>query len=225
MIGFLCLLLTLFTYWISKKMYQRWNWSLLSPLLVCPIILIALLLGLDRSYETYETGGHWLTELLKPATVAFAWPIYKYFDLLKKHGMAILLNVIVGSFLSVITSALLANYFQIDSSLEHSLAPHIVTTPIAMAISEMIGGMSQLTAVFVVLTALTGALLGPSLIRICRIKTAIAKGIMLGTSANGTGTSKAFEIGPVEGTIASLSMLLTAGASLVIVPLFLSWIH
>ncbi|MDG2658875.1 LrgB family protein, partial [Vibrio parahaemolyticus] len=65
--------------------------------------------------------------------------------------MAILLNVIVGSFLSVITSALLANYFQIDSSLEHSLAPHIVTTPIAMAISEMIGGMSQLTAVFVVL--------------------------------------------------------------------------
>ncbi|MGQ0416846.1 LrgB family protein, partial [Bacillus sp. HC-TM] len=67
--------------------------------------------------------------------------------------------------------------------------------------------------------------LGPSLIRICRIKTAIAKGIMLGTSANGTGTSKAFEIGPVEGTIASLSMLLTAGASLVIVPLFLSWIH
>ena len=58
----------------------------------------------------------------------------------------------------------------------------------------MIGGMSQLTAVFVVLTALTGALLGPSLIRICRIKTAIAKGIMLGTSANGTGTSKAFEI-------------------------------
>lgn len=167
-------------------MYQRWNWSLLSPLLVCPIILIALLLGLDTPYETYESGGHWLTELLKPATVAFAWPIYKYFDLLKKHGMAILLNVIVGSFLSVITSALLANYFQIDSSLEHSLAPHIVTTPIAMAISEMIGGMSQLTAVFVVLTALTGALLGPSLIRICRIKTAIAKGIMLGTSANGT---------------------------------------
>ena len=167
MIGFLCLLLTLFTYWISKKMYKRWNWSLLSSL-VCPIILIALLLGLDTSYETYETGGQWLTELLKPATVAFAWPIYKYFDLLKKHGMAILLNVIVGSFLSVITSALLANYFQIDSSLEHSLAPHIVTTP-----------MSQLTAVFVVLTALTGALLGPSLIRICRIKTAIAKGIML----------------------------------------------
>lgn len=145
--------------------------------------------GLDTSYETYETGGQWLTELLKPATVAFAWPIYKYFDLLKKHGMAILLNVIVGSFLSVITSALLANYFQIDSSLEHSLAPHIVTTPIAMAISEMIGGMSQLTAVFVVLTALTGALLD-LLIRICRIKTAIAKGIMLGTSANGTGTSK-----------------------------------
>ena len=97
MIGFLCLLLTLFTYWISK-MYQRWNWSLLSPLLVCPIILIALLLGLDTPYETYESGGHWLTELLKPATVAFAWPIYKYFDLLKKHGMAILLNVIVGSF-------------------------------------------------------------------------------------------------------------------------------
>ena len=54
-------------------MYQRWNWSLLSPLLVCPIILIALLLGLGTSYETYETGGHWLTELLKPATVAFAY--------------------------------------------------------------------------------------------------------------------------------------------------------
>ena len=97
MIGFLCLLLTLFTYWISKNV-STLELSLLSPLLVCPIILIALLLGLDTPYETYESGGHWLTELLKPATVAFAWPIYKYFDLLKKHGMAILLNVIVGSF-------------------------------------------------------------------------------------------------------------------------------
>ncbi|WP_242221503.1 LrgB family protein [Bacillus cereus group sp. BfR-BA-01380] len=225
MIGLLCFSLTLFTYWISKKIYIRWKWSILSPLLICPIILIFLLHMFQAPYETYESGGQWLTKLLKPATVAFAWPIYKYFYLLKKHASAILINVIVGSFLSVITSALLANWLQINPSLEHSLAPHIVTTPIAMAISEMIGGMSQLTAVFVVLTALTGALFGPMLIKLCRIKTSIAKGIMLGTSANGTGTSKAFEIGPVEGTIASLAMLLTAGASLILVPLLLPWLH
>ena len=130
MIGFLLFTINTIHILDIEENVSTLELELTFSLLVCPIILIALLLGLGTSYETYETGGHWLTELLKPATVAFAWPIYKYFDLLKKHGMAILLNVIVGSFLSVITSALLANYFQIDSSLEHSLAPHIVTTPI-----------------------------------------------------------------------------------------------
>ena len=144
MIGFLCLLLTLFTYWISKKMYQRWNWSLLSPLLVCPIILIALLLGLGTSYETYETGGHWLTELLNLQQLLLHGQSINTLIYLRNMEWLFYLMSLFRSFLSVITSALLANYFQIDSSLEHSLAPHIVTTPIAMAISEMIGGMSQL---------------------------------------------------------------------------------
>jgi len=84
-----------------------------------------------------------------------------------------------------------------------------VTTPIAMDISTMIGGIDQLTALFLILTALIAVLVGPSLIRILRIKTAVGKGIVLGTSGNGTGTSKALEMGSLEGTIATIAMLLT----------------
>ena len=90
-----------------------------------------------------------------------------------------------------------------------------------MAISEMIGGMSQLTAVFVVLTALTGALLILLSYAFSALKQQSQR-YYVRNERKWNRYIKSIRNHPVEGTIASLSMLLTAGASLVIVPLFLS---
>jgi len=215
-------LLTVIAYVLSKKLYGNLKWSIFTPLIFCPLLLIVLINSLHISYEQYAKGGVWLTKMLEPGVVAFAFPLFKYRETLKKHAFEIIVNVFAGSVISIIVSVLLARCFDMNLKMSESIAPHIVTTPIAMDISTMIGGIDQLTALFVILTALIVVLIGPFLIRILRIKTAVAKGIVLGTSGNGTGTSKAFEMGSLEGTIATIAMLLTGVFNLILVPLFLS---
>ncbi|WP_102693920.1 LrgB family protein [Rummeliibacillus pycnus] len=214
-------LLTVIAYVISKKIYGKINWGILSPLIICPLIIIIFLSVFHISYEQYAGGGYWLTKMLEPAVVAFAFPLYQYRKILKEHAVLIIANVFVGSAISIFISVILSKCFHVSWKMSESIAPHIVTTPIAMDISSMTGGMEQLTALFVILTALIAAITGPVLIRFMHIKTSIAKGIALGTSGNGTGTSKAFEMGPLEGTIATIAMLLTGIFSLLLVPLIL----
>lgn len=213
--------LTVFTYLVSKKVYQTYKWTLLTPMLITPILLIAVLLLFHIPYDHYAQGATWLSKLLEPAVVAFAYPLYQYRNTLKKYAVPIVLNVLAGSVISILVSELLAKVFHLNLAMSDSIVPHIVTTPIAMQISSMAGGTKDLTALFVVLTAIIGIVSGPSIIRILRIRTAVAKGIVMGTSANGTGASRAFEMGQLEGTIATISMLLTATFNVFLVPVLL----
>lgn len=222
---FICLAITVLIYSLTKKIYKTYKWTVLSPLILCPLLLILFLQLFHISYDHYAQGANRLSKLLDPAVVAFAYPLYQYRETLKKHAVQIVLNVFAGSLISIIISTLLSKLFHMNITISDSLAPHIVTTPIAMDISSMTGGTGELTALFVIMTALIGILTGPFLIRILRIRTAVAKGIMLGTSANGTGTSKAYELGPIEGTIATISMLLTGAFNVLLVPFFLEVIY
>lgn len=115
--------------------------------------------------------------MLQPATVAFAIPLYKYFPILKKYAVEIILNVAVGSCIAILSTAFIAKWFHLSGGLVDSLVPRSVTTPIAMNVSEMIGGMPAVTAVFVILTALLGTIIGPMVIRYFRIDNEIARGV------------------------------------------------
>ncbi|WNQ13122.1 LrgB family protein [Paenibacillus aurantius] len=219
LIPILSLIVTVGVYLLSKKMYRRWKWFVFSPLLVSPVVLIGCLLATRTSYDAYASGTHVLLDLLKPATVAFAIPIYKHLPLLRKHAAELIVSVMLGSLLAFASSILIARLFGLELSMLANLAPRSVTTPIAMAITEKIGGIASLTAACVIVTAILGMFLGPLLIRLLSIQTPIAKGVMLGMGAHGGGTSKAFEFGPVEGTVSCLSMIAAAVVSLAFAPL------
>lgn len=160
-IGIVSLFLTVLVYLGAKKVYQRFPRVYTSPLLVTPAVLVGLLLLVNVPYESYNLGGGLLTDMLQPATVAFAIPLYKYFPVLKKYAVEIILNVAVGSCIAIISTALIAKWLHLGTGLIDSLVPRSVTTPIAMNVSEMIGGMPAVTAVFVILTALLGTVIGP----------------------------------------------------------------
>lgn len=202
--------ITVFVFGLSKKVYQRWNFVLLSPILTCSIILIFLLALFHTPYQTYDGGAKWLTSLLGPATVAFAVPMHKHFQLLKKHGVEIIVSIAIGSLTAIGSSFIFAKWMKLSPYLANSLVPRSITTPIAMDISRTIGGVPTMTAVFVIITGLAGTILGPFLIRILSIQAMTSKGLLLGMGAHGAGTSKAFEIGELEGTFASLAMVIAA---------------
>ncbi|WP_289140943.1 LrgB family protein [uncultured Brevibacillus sp.] len=211
MIAGICgFLFTIFIYLIAKRLYRYKRILLFSPLLFTPIVLVIVLLCTHTSYDTYNAGGKWLAYMLQPATIAFAVPLYKYYPLLKKHAAQILISVVAGSAVAVVSSALLALLLHVDHHVLFSLLPRSITTPIAMNVSEMIGGVPSITAVLVLITGLLGSVIGPYIISYLRISDDIARGVLLGTSAHGAGTAKAFELSPISGTVSSISMILAA---------------
>lgn len=204
------ILVTYIVYRGSRKAYARWKIFIFSPLLLSPIVLILLLSLSEVSYSTYYSGAKWLSYLLGPATVAFAVPMYKQVHLLKKHLFEVVASIVVGSAVAIVSSFLYAVWIRLSPSLITSLVPRSITTPVAMDVSKTIGGVPTLTAVFVIITGITGSIMGPGMIRLLKIEKATAKGLMLGMSSHGAGTSRAFEIGDLEGTFATLAMITAA---------------
>lgn len=224
MVPILLLLMTILVYLISKKVYAVKKKIWLSPLLVSPVFLIVLLLISKIPYHTYEIGAGKLSYLLGTSTVAFAVPIYKHSALLKKHALKLFASLASGSLFALVTSGMIAWMIQLQPNMILSLLPRSITTPIAMELSNTIGGNPSLTAVFVIITGLIGSTLGPVIIRWAKVKAPISHGMMLGMGAHGTGTSKAFELGELEGTFSSLSMIVGALITIVFMQLSLPWV-
>ncbi|VBB06998.1 Hypothetical protein LUCI_2242 [Lucifera butyrica] len=211
-------LATLFVYWGTKKIYSYKPIPFLSPLLVCPVLLIIGLTVWRVSIDTYNTGSRLFSDMLQPATVALAVPMYKNRSILRQYIWEITGGVVSGMVVAIGSSLLLARYAAMSSELIDSMAPRSVTTPIAMNLSQMLGGIPAITAVFVILTGLAGLILGPVVIRLLSMQSPIAKGMILGIAAHGTGTSKAYELGSLEGAIASLSMIFSGLAATLLAP-------
>lgn len=215
-IAVISLLGTIATFYACKALYQKFQKEWLTPILITPLVIIIVLLVTGTSYASYNAGANILSNLLGPATVAFAVPIYKNVQLLKKHAFEIIVSIAVGSAVAIASSYMIALVVGLNNELVHSLVPRSVTTPIAMDISNMIGGSPTLTAVFVMTTGILASLLAPIVMRLCQFKKPSARGLMLGMGAHGTGTSKAFEMGELEGTFASLAMIVAALISIVL---------
>ncbi|GGH78379.1 putative murein hydrolase (TIGR00659 family) [Pullulanibacillus pueri] len=218
-ITLLFILLTLLIYYASKRLY-RWSPKVyLTPLLVTPVVIVLLLLVTHVPFHSYNLGGKWLTAMLQPATIAFAVPLYKYFDVLKKHAIEILTSVFIGALMGMLSSALIAKWLHLDVSLMDSMIPRSITTPIAMNVSSLIGGIPTVTAIVVIMTGILGSIIGPLIIRLFHIDNDLARGVLFGTGAHGAGTSKAFELSSISGTISSVSMILAALFTLCLAPL------
>ena len=160
---------------------------------------------------------------LQPATVAFAVPLYKLYPTMKRHALPLSLGVVTGTGISIVSTVLLADILHL-TILAPSLAPHSVTTPIAMLTSRSLHGNPTLTAVFVIITALVGVIAGPLIIQHLKIRTSLARGALLGTGAHAMGTSRAFEFGETEGSIASISMILAGILTILFAPLFVPYL-
>jgi predicted murein hydrolase (TIGR00659 family) len=217
------LLGTVALYAACKWGYRRKPIIWLSPVVVTPLILIVWLKGWGIPYTSYHQGAKWLTDLLQPATVAFAVPMYRYLPLLKKHRRVIITSVGFGSFIAIISTLCLSAFVGIDRMITLSLVPRSVTTPIAMEAAKIVGGAPSLTAAFVIVTGVIGYVSAPFLIRLLRIRDPIAKGVMIGTAAHGIGTSKAFELDEQVGTVSSLSLIVAGLVTVAMVQVGKGW--
>ncbi|MCP8633794.1 LrgB family protein [Pseudomonas mosselii] len=218
------LTLTLGAYLGSRWLYRRSGRYLLSPLILVPALLLAVAVPLHTAYAEYARNTHWLMGVLGPVTVAFAVPIWQQRALLARHWPALLVGMLAGSVASIGSSWALAHLLALDDAVSLSLLPRSITTPFAMPVAQDLGGVPELTAVFVMFTGVLGAMFGGILLRWLPLRTPLARGALFGVGAHGAGVSRAQEVGREEGSVAGLVMVLTGLLNLLAAPLLMKLI-
>lgn len=188
--------------WIQKKLRS----PIANPLLIAIVLVIAFLKLTGISLETYDKGGDFISMFLAPATACLALSIYRQLPVLKKNLIPVIVGTTVGSAASMGSVWLLCKAFGLTDEMTASLLPKSVTTPIAMGVAEQHGGIVPITVAAVVLTGILGAIFAPLLIRIFRVKNPIAAGLAIGTCSHAVGTSKAIELGEVEGAMSGIAI-------------------
>ena len=218
-IGVLSLLATVACYGVNKRLYRQYKTVLLMPIIATPVVLIALALLTQVSYPQYYAQTHWLVWLLGPTTVAFALPLHEHRNLLKKHWMSITTGVIAATVVSISTSVLFAQWFGLSQDLEKGLAVRSITTPFAIEAEKVLGGPTDLAALFVLLTGVSAMLLGQTVLRFLpNIRSKLATGASWGGAAHGSGVARARQAGEVQAVMASLVMLIAGALNVLAAP-------
>ena len=215
----LCLVVTLGLYYANKRLYRRFHKLPLMPLVFTPLLLVALLVFGHISYQNYMGETHWLLWLLGPATIAFAVPVYDNLAVLQRHWMSLSAGVITSTVVAVTSSVWLARLFTLPDEIQRSLAVRSVTTPFALAAAKPLGGQPELVALFVVITGVFGMAVGDVLFMRLSIREGMAKGAGFGAASHGAGTARSYELGPQEGVVASLVMMLSGVVTVLAAPL------
>lgn len=211
---------TLGAYLVGQQIYLRFAMNpLANPVLIAVCLLVGLLMVSDVAYEDYFEGAQFIHFLLGPATVALAIPLYRNLTLIRRSATPLAVAIVGGSLTASLSAVAIAWLLGATRETVLSLAPKSVTTPIAMGISESIGGLPSLTAVIVILTGISGAMLATSILNMLRIRDWRARGVAIGLAAHGIGTARAIGVNDVAGAFASLAMGLNGLATAILLPL------
>lgn len=220
----LFIIMTVLFYVGANKLYSKFPHPIIVPIVTSTTVVILILVNLHISYETYMLGGKWINVLLGPAVVSFAYPLYEHRNTLKKHSLSILISVLAGTIIGLLSGVYLALWLGLKNIIILSLASKSVTTPLAMGITTILGGIPSLTVVYVMLAGISGSIFGPYILSKLKINHPVAIGVGYGIASHGVGTAKAAEYGKVEQAISSISMSLSAIFASFVIPFIMKFI-
>jgi predicted murein hydrolase (TIGR00659 family) len=216
----LCLLSYIAGIWIKKKL----KWAILNPLLVSIVIVIAVLLIFNIDYESFNNGGKYVSYFLTPATVCLAIPLYQQLELLNKNFKAIMAGILTGVLMSLFSIMVMSLLFKLNHEQYVTILPKSITTAIGIAVSAELGGIKTITVAAIVMTGILGNVIGESVCRLFKITDPIAVGLSFGTASHAIGTSRALELGEVQGAMSSLSIAISGLLTVVLAPVFASFL-
>lgn len=206
-----------FAGWLLNKKFKK---DFVNPLIIAVILVIAFVLISGMDFEAYEKQASFLNYLLTPATICLAIPLYKQLGILKKNLAAVSVAVVAGSVAAMLSILLVSLAFGVTHEIYVSLLPKSITTAIGMGVSEELGGVQEITVAVIVVTGVIGAMIGKPLCKLFKISNPVAVGLAFGVSAHAVGTSKALEIGEIEGAMSGLAIVVTGILTVALSPLF-----
>ena len=215
---FFGMILSLLAYKIGFEIQKKYKKVFLNPLLIAIVLVVIFLMITGISYETYQYGAKYLSYFLTPVTVCLAVPLYKQMETLKKNMAAILISIAVGCVVHAGVLIAVTYVCKMDQQLLLSVMSKSVTTAIALGVTGEIGGIQGITVIGVMVAGISGAVLGPSLLKLFHITEPVAQGLAMGSASHAIGTSKAIELGEIQAAMSSLAIVVTGILTVVIVP-------
>ena len=211
-------LLTLAAFGLGVLINKRTGKAIFNPLLLGTAFVIVVLSVLNIPYDTYAASASPISYLLLPATVSLAIPLYEKWELLEKNLAAIFASIAAGVLTSLGSVLAMAWVLKLERAHAVSFLPKSVTTAIGMDVAETLGGTAALAGAVIILTGIVGSLLGETVCKICHITDPLAKGLALGTSAHAIGTSKALQMGEIEGAMSGLAIAVAGIMTAILAP-------
>lgn len=203
---FFGVMVSLMAYELGNILKKKFKLSIFNPLLISVIAVILFLLFFHIDYKSYNEGAKYLSYLLTPATVCLAIPLYEQLELLKNNVKAIIAGVVSGVITSLSCVLVFSLLFHFNHKEYTTLLPKSITTAIGMGVSEELGGIVTITVAVIIITGIFGNIIAESTCKIFHIEEPVAKGIAIGSASHVIGTSKAMEMGEIEGAMSSLSI-------------------
>lgn len=218
------LILTILFYNIGIYIQKKTKKPIFNPLLIAILCIILFLSITKIPYESYKLGADRINFFLGPVTIVLAVPLYKQFDLFKKYLLEILIGISCGVVVSFISVKLIGHFTNANFDIINSLIPKSITTPMGISLTKTLNGVEAITVVSIILTGILGAIMSPVVFKIGKINHPVAKGIALGTSAHALGTTKALEMGEVEGAMSGLSIGISGIITVILIPIIIKFL-
>ena len=216
--------LTLLFFFTAKIIYTKVPFALLNPVLVTIFSMIATLLIFNIPFDEYQQGTSMITALLEPAIVALAVPLYLQLRVIQSQLKVILFSCLLAVLIAFTCAFYIMPLLGADLTTSASLAAQSVTTPIAMEISHNINGIVSLTAAMVIFAGIIGASIGLPFLRLCKVKNKQARGVAIGCASHALGTAKALEDNEETGAFSSISLIICAILSALLMPILYHWL-
>lgn len=191
-----------------------------NPLLISIAVVMIFLSVFHIDYESYNSSAKYLSYLLTPATVCLAVPLYQQLELLKKHSRAIVAGTVTGVLVTMITVFVLALLFGLNHEQYVTFLPKSITTAIGMGVSEEMDGIVTITVACIIITGILGNMIAETVCRVFKITEPVAKGIAIGSASHAIGTTKAMEMGEIEGAMSSLAIAVSGLCTVLFASLF-----
>ncbi|AIR85666.1 MULTISPECIES: CidB/LrgB family autolysis modulator [Pantoea] len=220
--------LTVVAYLLARKLAAKINISIINPLLVAMAIVIPILLLTHIPYTRYFAGSTFLNQLLQPAVVALALPLYEQMHQIRARWKTIISVCFIGSITAMVSGTAIALWMGATPEIAATIMPKSVTTPIAMAVSGSLHGIPAISAICVLIAGVLGAVFGHMLLNLFNVHSKSSRGLAIGNASHALGTARAAEIDYQEGAFSSLALvicgIITSLLAPFLFPLLMHWL-
>lgn len=219
------ILLSLVAFELGLIIQKKTKLIFLNPLLLAILFIIGFLLITNIDLKQYQLGGNIIHLFLGPATVVLAVPLYQQVQSLKNYFVPIMIGIAVGILVGISATLICCYVASLEPGMVASILPKSITTPIGIELSLELGGTEAITVLTILVTGIMGAVICEPVCKLFKIDHPIAKGIALGTSAHAIGTSKALQLGHIEGAMSSLAIGVSGILSVIIIPFIWTFVQ